>query len=270
MKKMRRVCALSVCSAMAVSMFGCSDGDKDKKNDSDTKEKTEKIDDSDDQDEESSVNESKDNEDKKETNENIAPDDQFVDVIEETDAVEPTIASTGSEASYSLEGMTAAQIQDLINDFRTVEDGMNWNEYIENLEYEPSRQVDSAFSFNTDEYRNWLGDKDCLVEFFYPYSEINDDGTITFDKEKSYLKYLFYLSDREMAEAYFWEAYNAIDASVEGLNSISDTEGESTWLGMWRNDDDVSIYYIHMDPGYNAETGDEFIRFEVVAPLIYN
>lgn len=193
MKSMKKVCALLVCASMAFSVFGCSseaEGKPDRS--SDDAEETEVQADS-------------------EAVSSDAPDTQ-----------EPETSRAGGE--YSLAGMNADEIMDVIAYLSDVSAGDTVQSYYNKFPVEPMLEVSTClYYFDRD------NDSDDIVLSAGVVSTINEDGTFAF-ADGDYVDIVIDLSDEATSIEVYDRLFNLMCEACPGAEVTDDRDGN-----MWNS-----------------------------------
>ncbi len=252
MKKMRVICSLILCSAMAVSMFGCSDGDSNKKKGKDDDKKSEEVEDEEEDDDKDDKSESKNKD--KDSGKSDKPGDEDegnpVDPIDDEvvgDETGGTVASNDYDSNYSFEGMDSKEIFELVTSFSHMKNGLTLDEIVANYDYEPTRIFNHCISFNTDEYNNWFDIPDCMINVNYA-CEVDDNGVWVYPEGESYVFIEFHVSDEKIAKEVFRLLYSEIESSlvVDRVSDNSDEDNVDWTVNFFAEGEEQSGHYIWM------------------------
>lgn len=251
MKKMRVICSLLLCTAMAVSMFGCSDGDSKKKTDKDDDKKSEKVEDEEEDDDKDKDDKSESkNKDKDSGKSGDEDEGNPVDPIDDEvvgDETGGTVASNDYDSNYSFEGMDSKEIFELVTSFSHMKNGLTLDEIVANYDYEPTRIFNHCISFNTDEYNNWFDIPDCMINVNYA-CEVDDNGVWVYPEGESYVFIEFHVSDEKIAKEVFRLLYSEIESSlvVDRVSDNSDEDNVDWTVNFFAEGEEQSGHYIWM------------------------
>lgn len=196
MKSMKKVCALLVCASMAFSVFACSS------------EAEGKPDRSSDDAEETEV---------QETNADTSETTSVVVESEETDVQEPETSRPGG--IYSVAGMDADEIMDLIAYLSDVSAGDTVQSYYNKFPIEPILNAsDCLYYFDRD------NDSDDIVLSAGVVSAVNDDGTFAF-ADGDYVDIVIDFSDEELSIEVYDRVFNMLCEELPDAEVTDDRDG---------------------------------------------
>jgi len=196
MKSMKKVCALLVCASMAFSVFGCSsDAEGKPDRSSDDAEETE-----------------------------VQADSEVVS-SDASDTQEPETSRAGGE--YSLAGMNADEIMDVIAYLSDVSAGDTVQSYYNKFPVEPMLEVSTClYYFDRD------NDSDDIVLSAGVVSEVNEDGTFAFGcrTDGDYVDIVIDLSDEATSIEVYDRLFNLMCEACPGAEVTDDRDGN-----MWNS-----------------------------------
>lgn len=196
MKSMKKVCALLVCASMAFSVFACSS------------EAEGKPDRSSDDAEETEV---------QETNVDTSETTSVVVESEETDVQEPETSRPGG--IYSVAGMDADEIMDLIAYLSDVSAGDTADSYCSKFPVEPMFIVSPCLAY----FERENGDDDIILSAGV-VSTINEDGTFAL-ADGDYVDIVFDFSDEELSIEVYDRVFNMLCEELPDAEVTDDRDG---------------------------------------------
>ncbi len=188
MKSMKKVCALLVCASMAFSVFACSseaEGKPDRS--SDDAEETE-----------------------------VQADSEVVS-SDASDTQEPETSRAGGE--YSVAGMNADEVMDLIAYLSDVSAGDTADSYCSKFPVEPMFIVSPCLAY----FERENGDDDIILSAGV-VSTINEDGTFAL-ADGDYVDIVFDFSDEELSIEVYDRVFNMLCEELPDAEVTDDRDG---------------------------------------------
>ena len=196
MTSMKKVCALLVCASMAFSVFACS---------SEAEGKPDR---------------SSDDAEETETQETSADTVEATSVVVESEEPDVQEPETSRPAGiYSVAGMDADEIMDLIDYLSDVSAGDTVQSYYNKFPVEPMLEVSTClYYFDRD------NDSDDIVLSAGVVSAVNEDGTFAF-ADGDYVDIVIDFSDEELSIEVYDRVFNMLCEELPDAEVTDDRDG---------------------------------------------